>query len=406
MLCCQKPRHSYIQRAALALVILLFMPFGVQAKNLKGCDNSLEENEASDVDGTENLISYLGRLYEERIVSLEDLIKVQKALQNQNKLINPFADYPQTTSKITTHRDQLNENMLHAKIDLIKFAEWLDKFIIDCKQVHQAKQEVKNETRSAATKPIFHRVEAGSFQFRSMSGTRELEIEILKPLMVQNTTVTRKMWSDLMTGEPTTNGENDLPKTNIVWWQAALYANKLSEQEGLPPVYNLSGIEFGTNFNIIRVKDGRVKIYAPNNDVYQTTGYRLPTKQEYLFLITDRGRIMKEAFASETKFEIQYMSEYTWCGDKFLEVHRVSEKKPFLIQGNEFFDLYGDAQQFLHDSPITSPNEPSETFRYIAGLNLLTPCKGVHPWANIINNIGHSIPNPVVGFRLVRSLSK
>ena len=406
MLCCQKPRQSHIKRAVLALAILLLLPLGVEAKNLKACDTSLGENEASDLEGTDNLISYLARLYEERIVSFEDLIKVQKALQDQNKLINPLADYPQTTSKIITHRDQLDENMQHAKIDLIKFSEWLEKFIIDCKQVHQAKQEAKNETLLAATKPIFHRVEPEEFDFRGITGTREHEIKISHPMMVQSTVITKKMWSDLMDGESLSNAETDVPKTNISWWQAALYANKLSEIEGLPLVYNLDGVEFDENFKVVRLRDIRVRVNAPQNDVYQTTGYRLPTKDEYLFLITDGGRLVKEAFASGIRFEAQSMDEYTWCGDSMV-LHRVGEKKPFLINGKEFFDLYGDAQQFLHD-PVSLPirNEPAESSRYIGGYSPTMPCDQVHAWGGIVTNIGHSVKNATVGFRLVRTLPK
>ena len=69
---------------------------------------------------------------------------------------------------------------------------------------------------------------------------------------------------------------NDCPASNMTWFEALAFANRLSSQEGLPPCYELSECsgEFGQGMlcNAVRVN-------SPS--IYDCRGYRLPTGAEW-----------------------------------------------------------------------------------------------------------------------------
>lgn len=76
------------------------------------------------------------------------------------------------------------------------------------------------------------------------------------------------------------NGENQ-PAVRVSWQQAALYANWLSEQEGLPLFY--------------RVEDGVVTGFNP-----QATGYRLPTEAEWAWAARhENGNMLKYSWGPQ-----------------------------------------------------------------------------------------------------------
>ena len=78
------------------------------------------------------------------------------------------------------------------------------------------------------------------------------------------------------------------------WWNALVFANRLSVIHGFKPAYDLSAIEFeggpeGLNGEFVPVGDvsealRKIKINAPGGDVYRAEGYRLPTYAEHNIL--------------------------------------------------------------------------------------------------------------------------
>ena len=70
------------------------------------------------------------------------------------------------------------------------------------------------------------------------------------------TEVTNRLW-DRVTGEET-NSCPECPKTNVSWFEAVQFANKLSEQEGLQPCFQ---------------GDELISLSC--------SGYRLPTEAEW-----------------------------------------------------------------------------------------------------------------------------
>ena len=73
-----------------------------------------------------------------------------------------------------------------------------------------------------------------------------IEVETFD-LEVSKYLVTQKLWTDIMGRNPSIVEDilGMKPAENITWWHALQFCNKLSELEGLRPVYDLSQIKKG-----------------------------------------------------------------------------------------------------------------------------------------------------------------
>ena len=85
----------------------------------------------------------------------------------------------------------------------------------------------------------------------------------------------------------------DHPVESMTWWSALVFANKLSQEHGLKPTYDLSDIVWdpGTRASngTLLAKSGEIKINAPNGDYYKSEGYRLPTEAEQEYMLRAAG---------------------------------------------------------------------------------------------------------------------
>ena len=79
------------------------------------------------------------------------------------------------------------------------------------------------------------------------------------------------------------------PVESVSWWSVVVYANRLSEQRGLDPIYDLSDIEFeGTAAKgTLKATGGKLRINAPDGNIYNTKGFRLPTQEELKYAASD-----------------------------------------------------------------------------------------------------------------------
>ncbi|HNX37510.1 MAG TPA: bifunctional serine/threonine-protein kinase/formylglycine-generating enzyme family protein [Candidatus Cloacimonadota bacterium] len=123
----------------------------------------------------------------------------------------------------------------------------------------------------SVTEPVLVTVEGGEFSMGDTFGggrTDELPVvtQNLKSFRISAYEVSQKEWEAVMGNNPSQVKDAELPVTNVTWYDAARYCDKLSHAFNLTPVYN--------------IPDGAVKATAirMNKDA---NGFRLPTEAEW-----------------------------------------------------------------------------------------------------------------------------
>ncbi len=89
------------------------------------------------------------------------------------------------------------------------------------------------------------------------------QVTITRPFFIGRTEVTKDQWREVMGQDPSTHRDcgGDCPVEHVSWYDALEFCNRLSEREGLAPVYEIEGDEVSWDQD------------AP--------GYRLPTDGEW-----------------------------------------------------------------------------------------------------------------------------
>ncbi|WP_338966998.1 hypothetical protein [Fusobacterium nucleatum] len=116
-----------------------------------------------------------------------------------------------------------------------------------------------------------------------------IEVETFD-LEVSKYLVTQKLWTDVMGRNPSLVEDilGMKPVENITWWHTLQFCNKLSELEGLKPVYDLSQIKSAKLYinqlddekSINYYEDFLINKNGKIGDFSKTEGYRLPTSIE------------------------------------------------------------------------------------------------------------------------------
>lgn len=108
-----------------------------------------------------------------------------------------------------------------------------------------------------------------------------IKVKIDKSFYIQKYEVTQSQFEELMGYNPshfkTTTGETipNNPVEMTTWYDAVMYANKLSEKIGLSPYYNISNIVYE------EIPHRITKATVTEN--VDSKGYRLPTQQEWQY---------------------------------------------------------------------------------------------------------------------------
>ncbi len=199
-----------------------------------------------------------------------------------------------------------------------------------------------------------------------------------------------------------------------------MFANRLSERDGLAPVYDFDSVEWqpGTSAEAgnlcprtadplhIEPLAPAFAINAPEGDIYRAKGYRLPTRAEWEYVLRDLGKS-----ASDVPFGLPYfhlLDPYAWTSENSqMRLHAVATASPFLVEGRTFYDLAGNVYKWLHDTAGDRDERAvvGGSFRRWSDHMTLawTPTPSN---ANFLTRgiWGAAFGNPEVGFRLVKSL--
>lgn len=375
------------------------------------------------------LLSYLSQLYEQRILTADDLIRFLESIRS-GTLENPIrAEQAQISTAHQIHRQAIAP-FLQKNLDFALLLEWGSRIL-------KSHQKIQSERKSAeqATRPTHQLLTWGWIPGGDVllgSPQYSTKAHLSHGFEAMTTPVTQHMWVNVMGENPsffkqgketltqiTSKGysvemQPDHPVESLTWWSALVFANRLSEVNGLPPVYDLSHIPFqpGTraeNGTLIPVGLNHYpKILAPDENIYLAMGFRLPTTVEQEYLLK-AGKMASSSFPFGNGLGNE-LNEYAWFKQNSEAMtHSVSQKLPILIQGAHFFDLFGNVAEWSHDSHPNQPGilggvdpiQPPANLKDIRGGGYLSDQMSLNSHAR-----GSADPNDAVrsiGFRLVRT---
>ncbi|MDR1986599.1 MAG: formylglycine-generating enzyme family protein [Treponema sp.] len=128
-----------------------------------------------------------------------------------------------------------------------------------------ASQEQSQEARALEPVPAhLVWVEGGVFQMGNAAGEEDekpVHAVRIRPFMIGKTEVTQQEYQALMRDNPSRFRGEALPVEQVTWYDAVEYCNKLSQKEGLTPVYAWKGDQIHADL--------------------RANGYRLPTEAEW-----------------------------------------------------------------------------------------------------------------------------
>ena len=395
-------------------ILILFILFFTVQYTWADCSYYLNAFSAAEYSNSAELtdlfISYLSKLKEESIIDTTALKKMYNELERNLPLSNPIEKEKSPSHSI--HYDNLNPYLNSTNLNKENLRNRLQQLLKLESSTKASKTEVQNETSPVFTKMKFNRIKHGP--------------DVSYDFEMTQTLITQKMWVDVM-------GENVIiedqardpiitlqirdkqirlrpehPITNVSPLAVMKFANKLSELHGYEPVYDMHiSVAAGT-----KASDGTLAISHPQFSTFRSTiykktipsdpakklGYRLPTVQEWEHVLKDQGQRDSELIDSMH----DNIEKYAWIkSNSDSKIHGVAELEPIRINGQPFYDLYGNISKMLED--LGKDNKtPFVAYR------LFDTCDGEVSLIRLksLNTFDYNNRGGGIGFFLVRTLTR
>ena len=369
---------------------------------------------------TEGLMAYLGALLEHQIIGDAELVRFIKGLE-KGKLINPISEEKaMVSSAALIQQEGIQEYLDLGDLNKKELLEWSKESLREKKRVWVKREETRKETQDVY-QIEFLPVGPGRF---FMGDGKKVEVTLTNSIEVMSTQVTQKQWVEIMGENPSrfSDGEDSIvvnikgrpvrmrpnhPVEDITWWSALVFANRLSEKNGLKPTYDLKRVKFekGTRAEngTLEKSEGEVIF---NKNYYLSEGYRLPTEAEQESLLRAGGKSSGEYHFGDKEEDLQH---YAWYDkNSGARTHPVGELTPLVLEGQEFYDVHGNVWEWGidgHDDPLLGGNDPlhaaSSPYRVIRGGGWGNGAQGLGSASRYSVNRGAGYND--VGLRLVRT---
>ena len=425
----------------LTLIFILNFYVTASAKSHFVCHNFLNDTatEHNGITFTENFLAYLKHLYKEGIVTTNGLVTLKQDLEKKSTLLTNPVMTDQTSAK-DIHAEQVNAYLSDSRLQRQELLQKIAEFLETIRKQQNQQRDTSEKTIIAHRDMKMHRIEKGSFRTTTLVNhhMKEVEITLTHSFLMMETFVTQKMWAEVFKTNPSSHLDTttapfpqlvriddtdilmlpDHPVNFVSWWSALEFANELSRRHGLKPVYILDYRKMKQDTS---AKDGTlaalthkelVKINSPTGSIYDTEGYRLPTGAEAEFVRSNRGQVhANEYFPGVTKENI---GEYAWGKDNTKPIERpqaVADRTAFIIDGNAFYDLYGNLYEFNYGTNISETlvdPEAMDTYKgfpNIVGRSFEDDLDRFRA-GDLHASMDANAPSKIVGIRLVRSLPK
>lgn len=352
-------------------LILLQIPRAESAQKIidpKKCEPPLLSEHIHLADDTDKAIAYMGSLYDRRIIGNAELARFFEVIK-RGQIANPISEDDALTSPtLFIHREGLERRLNNGKIDLERTREWTELTLKNGAAAQVNRESARSESQATYSKIEFHPVPGRKFKIgkNQQSATLTHEIEVM------STPMTQKQWVEIFDENPSTfkTGEDSVkesgvdlransPVETMTWWSAIMAANKLSRINNLPEVYDVSGIQWKPDTHpengTLKRERGALRINAPEGDIYQAQGYRLPTHAELENLL---------ALEEEQNKDLP-ITKRAWIKSNSNKItHPVAQLAPLLINDKPIFDLVGNVLQWTHDwSDSTNMLAPEDNFK-------------------------------------------
>ncbi len=400
----------------------------------KKCASLVPSAESNSRLQTDSFIGYLAELYEEKILSGDDLLKIYTTIQSDGKVLNPFQtqDHNFSSSKLI-HQEGLQAYIDSQALNREVLNAWLNETLKIHEEESQQKEVVQTETYSTALKMDFKKM---PFNFqRSESPAIFGYVTAGKPyaLEIMSTPVTQAQWLEAMRDVKAHHsaGEHESlkvikdgkeiqlnpnhPVENITFWSALEFANRLSDLQNLEPAYNLDEFTMEGSAAEGTLKPIKSELSAKSKklirflielrSIDEKEGYRLPRDGELIELYKTLNAQWKTEDLDKAKiFDFILKNSWHATNSPGKKTQAVASGGSLTIAGVEFFDLFGNVETYTNRAYIGNNGQP---LTYIYGgsyqswpgdLTKEATRESSPASANI------NLASPSIGIRLVRSL--
>lgn len=278
-----------------------------------------------------SFVSYLQRLLDSRVVGDRELVRLFESLE-VGKIVNPISETDATVnSDLLVHREGIDRFLKGLRYDRDEVSNWVRGNLEKRRIIVVKRNDVRTETQDTEVRMKFNTVKPATFWRNGRT--------ISEPFELMSTLVTQWHWAMVMGENPSMfrDGKESV-ELNV--------EGKMIRMRPDNPVENIvfAAIQqFLNRLNEMSERDD-ARLYKLIVDHQRGDQYRLPFEIEWEFVESRRGQSKTKYFFGN---DISKLQEYAWYRKN--QTMPVGQLKALEIDGNKFFDIYGNVAELMQD---------------------------------------------------------